>query len=102
MKTRISLHNKLKTILGSDHVYFQPPESIKMQYPCIVYNRSSGDILYADNGPYSFTPSYEITVIDKDPDSPLPYKIATGFEMIRFNRHFTVDNLNHDTFILYY
>lgn len=83
-------------------MYFQPPETVKMQYPCIVYNRSSGDTLYADNGPYSFTPSYEITVIDKDPDSPLPNAVATGFEMIRFNRHFTVNNLNHDTFILYY
>lgn len=102
MKDRLELHGKLKSIIGNDHVYFQPPPSVKMQYPCIVYKRSSGDTQFADNAPYVFTQSYEITVIDKNPDSPLPYKIATGFEMIRFNRHFTADNLNHDTFILYY
>ena len=34
---RLELHEILCTILGSRNVYFQPPESIKMNYPAIVY-----------------------------------------------------------------
>ena len=37
MGTRIELQLKLEEILGSRHVYFQPPASIKMTYPAIVY-----------------------------------------------------------------
>lgn len=102
VKTRQTLHNELVKFLGSSNVYFQPPESVKMQYPCIVYNRSSGDTLFADDLPYRFTQSYEVTIIDKNPDSGLPQRLATTFPMIRFNRHYTAENLNHDTFILYY
>lgn len=31
------------------NVYFQPPESVKLLYPCIVYKRSAGDTRFADN-----------------------------------------------------
>lgn len=99
---RLELHAKLIELLGSTNVYFQPPESVKMKYPCIVYKRSSGETLYADDLPYRFTQSYDVTIIDQDPDSGLPRLLATSFPMIRFNRHYTAENLNHDTFVLYY
>ena len=101
-RSRLDLHAELVALLGSQNVYFQPPESIKMKYPCIVYQRSTGDTLYADNKPYRFTMRYSLTLIDKDPDSPFVDKIAMAFPMCRHNRHFTVDNLNHDTYELYY
>ena len=40
MKTRYELHEFLCEILGSRNVYFQPPESVKMKYPAIVYERT--------------------------------------------------------------
>lgn len=73
-----------------------------MKYPCIVYNRAAGDTDYADNKPYKFTQCYEVTIIDPDPDSGLPERLATSMEMIRLNRHYTADNLNHDSFTLYF
>lgn len=101
-RSRLDLHEELCALLGSTNVYFQPPESKKMKYPCIVYERSTGDTIFADNRPYRFTPRYSLTLIGKDPDSPLVRKIAEAFPMCRYNRHFEVDNLNHDTFELYY
>lgn len=38
MGTRLELQNKLEELLGSRHVYFQPPESVKMEYPAIKYS----------------------------------------------------------------
>ena len=52
MKTQQELQTKLVELLGNNHVYYQAPESLKMEYPCIRYSRS--DILSnnADNAKY--------------------------------------------------
>ena len=83
-----------------EHVYYQPPESVKLVYPCIIYERKSGDTDYADDLPYKFTMSYTVTVIDKNPDSEIPDKVAM-LPMCRMDRCFTSDNLNHSVFVLY-
>lgn len=101
MASRLELHEVLCKILGSRNVYFQPPESVKMQYPAIVYERSDIRTLYADNNPYLQSLQYQVTVIDKNPDS----EIVTGVSKLplcRFDRHFTADHLNHDVFTLYF
>ena len=99
--SRLELDDILREIVGSGKVYFDPPESVKMSYPCIVYERTDADTKYADNRPYHYTKAYQVTVIDRDPDSNLPDKVAQ-LPLCRFARHFTADNLNHDVFIIYY
>lgn len=101
MNNRIELHEKLKVILGSDFVYFQPPESVKMTYPCIVYALDSVDTKYADDKPYLNERRYSVTIIDKDPDSIIPDKLLV-LPMCSFNRMYTADNLNHWVFTLYF
>lgn len=100
MNKRIDLHYKLEALLGSKNVYFQPPATIKLKYPCIIYKRSSVDTIYADNEPYRHHKGYTITVIDKNPDSDIPGKIAK-LPLCRFERSFTQDNLNHDIYKVY-
>lgn len=39
MANRLNLHEEFATLLGSNNVYFQPPESVKLNYPCIKYSR---------------------------------------------------------------
>lgn len=99
---RLELHEKLEDILGSKCVYFQPPESLKLGYPCIVYERATGDTKYADNNPFSFIPRYELTYITKDPDSEVINKIAYGLSTVRHVRHYKASNLNHDVFEVYF
>ena len=84
-----------------DHVYFQPPENIKMTYPCIVYNRSAFDIKFANNKIYSGKTRYSVTLIGHDPDSPVIANLL-NLPLTSFDRHFTSDNLNHDVFNVYY
>ncbi len=98
---RIALHEKLVAVLGDSHVYFQPPESIKLTYPCIVYTLGSIDSNHADNKVYGQCKSYEITVITTDPDSDLPERMAC-MPLCRHNRHFVSDNLYHDVYTMYY
>ncbi len=101
MATRLDLHEELCKILGNRNVYFQPPASVKMNYPAIVYTRSDIDNTFANNSVYGQTRSYEITVIDKNPDSKIVDTISL-FPRIRYDRHFVSDNLNHDVFTLIY
>ena len=84
-----------------DNVYFQPPSTLKMKYPCIVYERRSGDSLYADDSTYRFTYSFTVTYVDTDPDSDVPEQIAK-LPYCKMDRCFTSDNLNHTVFILYW
>lgn len=101
MAPRLDLQEVLVEILGSTNVYFQPPPSIDMGYPCIVYKRESVKTEFADNNPYSLWKRYQVTVIDRDPDSLIPDKVAKLPSCI-YDRFFTADNLNHDVFSLFF
>ena len=100
MDKRLELHETFCEILGSRNVYFQPPESIKLKYPAIVYSRKDFGQIHANNGVYNHYPCYEVTVIDKNPDSEIVNKVAL-LPLCSYNRHFATDNLNHDVFTLY-
>lgn len=101
MNSRLDLHEKLVEILGSRNVYFQPPESIKINYPAIIYERSDIRNRIADNDVYTQSHHYRITVVDKNPESDVVNKLSL-LARIRFERHYVSDGLNHDTFNLYY
>lgn len=95
--TREKLQTALEGILGSRNVYFQPPESVKLKYPCIIYEFSSMETMKANNGKYIKHKKYIITAIDKDPESALPDKLIE-IPYCRFDRAFVSDNLYHYTF----
>jgi hypothetical protein len=101
MASRLELHEVLCEILGSRNVYFQPPESVKMQYPAIVYSRRSIDNIHANNSVYMQNNSYELTLIHRDPDNDIVEKLSK-LPTCKFDRHFVSDNLNHYTYTLYF
>lgn len=99
MAQRSLLHQLLESFV--ENVYFQPPTNVQLTYPCIIYERDFADTKFADDLPYSYMTRYSVTVIDRDPDSEIPAKVASLPRTI-FNRFFTADNLNHDVFSLYF
>lgn len=101
MSRRLELHAILKQILGSNYVYFQPPNSIQLEYPCIIYKRDRNNTKFANDKPYSRTKRYQITIIDRDPDSEIPDKVA-ALPMCLFDRFYTADKLNHDVYNIFF
>lgn len=101
MGTRLELHQKLVDILGSPNVYFQPPENVKLKFPCIIYEREGKSVRFADNDGYFEHMQYKITVVDRNPDSELPTKID-ALPYCRMSSHYVTDNLNHDIFTIYW
>lgn len=102
MEKEPTLDDEFKEILGTENVYFQPPESIKMSYPCIVYAKDGYKIQQADNKNYVISQKYSITVIYEDPDEDISKRILEHFGKCSFNRTYNADNLYHDSLTLYY
>ena len=107
MASRLKLQEEFISILESEseddkRVYFQPPESRKMRYPCIKYSRDGFNTKYANNTAYLNIQKYQVIVMDQDPDSEIPNKLVERFPMCSFDRSYTANNLNHFVFTLYY
>ncbi len=82
-------------------MYYQPPASIFIKYPAIVYSRYYIENTFANNCVYLQATAYQVTVIDEDPYSEIVKKVSK-LPMCNFDRHFVSDNLNHDVFTLYF
>ena len=100
MGTRLELQSTLEAF-GGVSVYFQPPDTIRMSYPAIVYNRDYQKDDHADNIPYKRCRRYQVMVIDRDPDSAIPDKVS-ALPMSKYVRHFTTEGLNHDIYYVYF
>lgn len=98
-RPRIELQAILKEIVPN--VYFQPPNGLKLSYPCIIYERDTIDTRHANNKLYKMTNRYSVTVIDRNPDSSIPNSVMS-LPLCSHNRFFTSDDLNHDVFTLYF
>ena len=107
MNRRLLLHKELCEILGCPETgancraYYQPPSTIQMKYPAIVYTLDDIDARHANDGTYLAKKRYAATVIDKNPDTELVDAMA-AIPLSAFNRSYARDNLNHFVFEIYY
>lgn len=95
------LQSTFEELLESRNVYYNPPESVRMNYPAIVFMRSKINNTFANNTVYRQTYPYEVTVITYDPDDSIIYKVSR-LPMCSFDRSFISDNLYHSVFTLNY
>ena len=100
MVSRPDLQKTLEVILGSRRVYFQSPESVKLSYPCIIYEEARGNQRHANDRMYLYRKAYSVTIIDKTPDSTIPDKIRQ-LPLCDEGKPFRADNLCHWQFTIY-
>lgn len=101
MASRLSLQSTLEKLLKSSNVYYQPPASVSMKYPAIVYSKSKITGKYADGRSYLLDTAYELIVIDMKPDN----KVITELLKLPYcshDRHYVSNNLHHDVLTIYY
>lgn len=102
MASRLKLHEELCGLQGNGNVYFNPPETVKLIYRCIVYSKTGVYRAAANNRTYRTMNEYQLVVIDRTPDSTLPDEIMDHFPMCTFVRSYVSDNLYHFVLKLYY
>lgn len=100
MGQRSDLQSLLQT-LGTPHVYFQAPPAHGMNYPCIMYSLDTRQVEHANNLPYKHDKRYQVTIMDEDPDTAIPDRVAE-LPQCRFERFYVADNLNHYVFQLFF
>lgn len=98
---RINLHQLLCLILDSNNVYYQAPPN-QMLYPCIIYNRNSIDIKYANDKTYKNKTRYTLTLITKNPDCDQLINSLLSIQYCSFDRQYIADNMYHCVFNIYY
>ena len=99
---RIELGNKLKTILGNNNTYFQPPENLKMKYPCARYNVEGYNQRHADDEIYKADRRYMVMFITSTPENDYYDAMMDTFKYCRFDRQYIADGLYHYVYTLYY
>lgn len=95
MVNRTKMHKRLLSVC--DNVYFQPPENLKMKYPCVRYSLSNDQRLYAGNAIYNKKDCYSVTFITSDPDDKT-FELIREFPYTYFDRAYVSDNLHHYVF----
>lgn len=83
------------------NVYFQPPENIKLKFPCILFEVSSMDLTHADNTLYERVIQFSVMYISKTTNEDVVDKL-TALPYSWFERHFVQDGLNHYIFRIFY
>ena len=103
---RLKLDDELREIqmdvLGYEHTYFDPPEKVRMQYDAIVYTKITLDVKRANNKTYLKRDGYQITVISRDSESPMPGAIQDHFSLCSPGKPFKSNNLCHFPFTIFY
>lgn len=101
---RLELQAELESVISdSGKVYFEPDRNVKLSYPCICYFVSYTDFSYTNNSIYVGHRQYDVSIIDRDPDSDILKRLENhGFYRLRFDRAYTADNLHHFVYKLYY
>lgn len=100
MTNREKLHEKFVEVLGSRNVYFQPPSTLKIKYPCIIYSLDDTDTKHANDKPYDITKAYSVTLVDEDPDSEIADKLLE-WPLCKLTGTYATEGLNHYKFLLY-
>lgn len=101
MGSRTDLQALFEAIPNVVAVYFQAPGKDEMEYPCIIYERTTIDTEHANNSPYILKQQYRGMVIDSSPGSEITISVAK-LSSCSIGRHYVADNLHHDPFTLYY
>lgn len=101
---RIELQRKLEGLYypgETPHVYFQPPASVKIIYPAIIFNFSNVKTIRSNNNLYNYMKSYEVTFVSTEPHHYMFDKLM-NFPYSSFDRRYVADNLYHDVFTIFY
>lgn len=101
MASRLQLQSKLEELLTLKNVYYQPPATIRMNYPAIRYALSVPDSRFANNKRYAIMRCYNLIVISMTPDPEVVDKILE-LPYSSPGRSYVSDNLYHYPITIYY
>lgn len=101
MDHRNEISEKLHTLPVNDEIHFQPPEDVKLVYPCIIYSFDGFRTFHGNDGKYLLREEYTVTHIYQDPIEELHSTILSLFNYVSYDRGYIADNLYHDVYSVF-
>ena len=85
-------------------VYFDPPTSVRMDYPCFRFVMNNTDSRYADNIHYMNHKRWAITYITRDVEDAeqVVKPVLNAFKYCTHETTYRAENLEHVVFNLYF
>lgn len=103
MKHKNDVGDILSNVIGDeDLVHFQPSESIKLTFPCILFKFEGFKDFFANDGRHMLREKYSVTHVYQNPEADLKEEILSAFLFASFDRQYIADNLYHDVYTIYY
>ena len=98
------LRDQLYLINNTENVYYNPPESIHMIFPCFRFVENNTYAMRADNKAYLKKTRWVITYISTDEEcvEKIRDEMLEHFMMCEHETVFKADNLIHLVFNLYF
>ena len=91
----------LSDLEGVTEAYFQAPGNLVLVPPYIVYEFSDEFVRHADDTVYTHMNQYSVTIVTREPDSPIPGMVR-DLPFASFNRSFKTGQLYHVVYNLYF
>lgn len=100
-RPQAELQTVLEELPGVTAAYFQKPLNVQLKPTYIVYELSNDHVDHADNIVYAAWNRYTVTVVAREPDSPL-VQMVRELPHSKFDRSFVSAGLNHFVFNLFF
>ncbi len=100
MASRLEVQAILSAVPGVAKAYYQPPESVALEYPAIIYSKAKIKTTYADNKLYHKKLQYNLTIIAHDPDNTIGAYIMENYNA-SFVRPYNSNGLYHEKYDVY-
>lgn len=100
-RSQENLQSILEELEGVQAAYIQKPLNIQLVAPYIVHEIDDEWVAHADNVVYAFMNRYTVTVVVREPDSPIP-GLVRGLQHSKFDRRFISGGLYHFVYNLYF
>ena len=101
MNSRTRLHSVLQETAPGVTLYYQPPENIKLTYPCIVYTFDKIKSLEANNSRYIRYDKYTIKLIGSLSDVEKWSDRILDLRYCNLDTTFVSDGLYHYVYQIY-
>lgn len=99
-RTWSQLYDILRPIVGN--VYYNPPESLKLKYPCVICSLESDRPEYADDTRYKNMNRYNLILITNGTDNGIMRETLLKLPYCSFDREYFSNNMCHDSLTIYF
>jgi hypothetical protein len=100
-QSQAELQTLLREIEGVTEAYFQKPGNLTLTPPYIVYEIDDEYVARADDTAFAFWNRYTVTIVDRDPDSPIRATVR-DLPHASMDRKFISGGLYHFVYNLYF